>query len=463
MPGSFGSKWHGNMRLTEVVVVGLLVLASVIASAEAITRYNGNQETKTQSGYEHVWPDMEFGWRIVVGSIIASFGAASGSIGGVGGGGIYVPMLALIIGFDTKSSAAVSKCMITGAAGATVFYNIKQRHPTLEQPIIDYDLALLFQPMLMLGISLGVAFNVIFPDWLITILIIILFIGLSIKSLLKGIETWKKETLSKKEATESLELTDIVNQVEESECEPESLSNTTPKESKQVKRPKFSVHDNIYWKELGFLVGVWVIILALQIAKNYTTTCSMLYWILNLLQLPVAGGASIYEAVRLYKGRRRIASKGDMDINLRVYQLVFYCACAVVAGIVAGLLGIGGGFILGPLFLELGMPPQVSSATATFAMTFSASMSVVEYYLLKRFPIPYALYLFCVTVISALVGQLVIKKLIDVLGRASVIIFTLSITMFATALLLGGLGLVKMVDRIQHKEYMGFYSLCAYT
>lgn len=34
---------------------------------------------------------------------------------------------------------------------------------------------------------------------------------------------------------------------------------------------------------------------------------------------------------------------------------------------------------------------QVSSATATFAMTFSSSMSVVEYYLLKRFPVPYGL------------------------------------------------------------------------
>lgn len=32
---------------------------------------------------------------------------------------------------------------------------------------------------------------------------------------------------------------------------------------------------------------------------------------------------------------------------------------------------------------------QVSSATATFAMMFSSSMSVVEYYLLKRFPVPY--------------------------------------------------------------------------
>ena len=53
---------------------------------------------------------MEFGWKIVVGSLIGFLGAAFGSVGGVGGGGIYVPMLTLIIGFDPKSSTAISKC-----------------------------------------------------------------------------------------------------------------------------------------------------------------------------------------------------------------------------------------------------------------------------------------------------------------------------------------------------------------
>jgi len=42
----------------------------------------------------------------------------------------------------------------------------------------------------------------------------------------------------------------------------------------------------------------------------------------------------------------------------------------------------------------------VSSATATFAMMFSASMSVVEFYLLKRFPFPYG-NLFSATKLSA--------------------------------------------------------------
>lgn len=67
-----------------------------------------------------------------------------------------------------------------GGAAATVFYNLKQRHPTLDLPVIDYDLALLFQPMLVLGISIGVAFNVIFADWMITVLLIITFLGIYI-------------------------------------------------------------------------------------------------------------------------------------------------------------------------------------------------------------------------------------------------------------------------------------------
>ncbi|KAM7251252.1 hypothetical protein ACFE04_023135 [Oxalis oulophora] len=99
--------------------------------------------------------------------------------------------------------------------------------------------------------------------------------------------------------------------------------------------------------------------------ENYTSTCSVAYWVLNLLQVPT--------------------SKGDEGTNFRVLQLVSYYLFGVVGGVVGGLLGLGGGFIMGPLFLEVGVPHQVLSATATFVMTFCSSMSVVAYYLLKRF------------------------------------------------------------------------------
>mgnify|MGYP007088615970 CR=1 FL=1 len=57
--------------------------------------------------------EIKLNWQIVVGSIVGFFGAAFGSVGGVGGGGIFVPMLTLIIGFDPKSATAISKCKRT--------------------------------------------------------------------------------------------------------------------------------------------------------------------------------------------------------------------------------------------------------------------------------------------------------------------------------------------------------------
>ncbi|ONK68297.1 uncharacterized protein A4U43_C05F9840, partial [Asparagus officinalis] len=383
------------------------------------------------SSYHHVWPPMEFGWQIVLGSLIGFFGAAFGSVGGVGGGGIFVPMLALIIGFDPKSSTAMSKCMITGAAGSTVYYNLKLRHPTIEMPIIDYDLALLIQPMLMLGISIGVICNVVFPDWMVTILLIILFLFTSTKAFIRGVETWKKETILKKEAARRAENNDSTVEVE---YRPLPNGPDNHQEIKTNLESEVPILENVCWKELGLLVFVWMAFLALQIMKNYTATCTIWYWVLNFLQIPVALGVSSYEAVSLYRGDRVIASKGDSGTDLKVHQLVLYCFSGVMAGVVGGLLGLGGGFILGPLFLELGIPPQVSSATATFAMTFSASMSVVEYYLLHRFPVPYALYFVVVATVAAFIGQHVVRQLIIVMGRASLIIFILAFTIFVSAI-----------------------------
>lgn len=79
----------------------------------------------------------------------------------------------------------------------------------------------------------------------------------------------------------------------------------------------------------------------------------------DFFQIPVAVGVTLYEAISLYKGWRRISSKGEAGTNWKVHQLILYSACGALAGIVGGLLGLGGGFILGPLFLELGVPPQV--------------------------------------------------------------------------------------------------------
>ncbi|GAB2235827.1 hypothetical protein Droror1_Dr00026268 [Drosera rotundifolia] len=451
---------------TRGLVVYLLSAFSVtILAAVFITRKEAHQPhlsalNASGSSTEKIWPDLVFSWRIVVASIIGFLGSACGTVGGVGGGGIFVPMLTLIVGFDTKSAAALSKCMIMGASAASVWYNLRVIHPIRDVPILDYDLALLFQPMLMLGITLGVSLSIVLPYWLITILIIILFLGTSSRSFFKGIEMWKEETLLKKELERQLEA--FVN------SRGELLIDTDyePLNSREHKSTLQIMCSNLRWKRILVLVTVWVFFLILQFLKNDATACSLWYWVLNFLQFPIAFGVFGYEAVKLYKASKNRRMNGctesvcEASIDWTPLHLSLCALAGLLGGTVGGLLGSGGGFILGPLLLEIGVIPQVASATATFVMLYSSSLSVVEFYFLKRFPLSYALYLMAVSMLAGFWGQLFVRKLVTSLKRASLIVFILSAVIFASAITMGVVGIEKSIHMIRDHDFMGFLDFC---
>ncbi|KAH9609025.1 hypothetical protein KSS87_004033 [Heliosperma pusillum] len=416
-----------------------------------------------KSTYQPVWPDMEFGWRIVVGSLVGFLGAALGSVGGVGGGGIFVPMLTLIIG------------MIMGAAGSTVYYNLRLRHPTLDMPIIDYDLAVLLQPMLMLGISIGVTFNVIFADWMVTVLLIILFLSNStlpiyIDQSFNERYRYMEERVAPKAAGKEAEHTLF-----------------------SIFSSSLTVYHFFFCSNVGehILEGAILAFICLgwlpRRSNPQATYKAMLHTILGsrvttginsshinpvtytlealsdvaIVQIPIALSVTLYEAVSLYNGKKVIASKGKEITNYKAYQLATYCFLGIVAGMVGGLLGLGGGFILGPLFLELGIPPQVASATSTFSMAFSSSMSVVQYYILKRFPVPYGNNLFRPSCDNGgLSGATCSKEGDSPIGRASLIIFILASTILISAVTLGGVGIVHIIEKLENHDYMGFENFC---
>ncbi|KAJ0967726.1 hypothetical protein J5N97_024643 [Dioscorea zingiberensis] len=418
--GSIKSFMVYLMAASSIAVVAAFFLSTTrTPSSNSVLQHPFLSETV------RVWPELELSWRSVLASVIGFLGSAFGTVGGVGGGGIFVPMLNLVVGFDTKSAAALSKCMIMGASASSVWYNLRVSHPSKEVPIIDYDLSLLFQPMLMLGITIGVELSIVFPYWLITVLIIILFLGTSSRSFFKATQMWKEETLLKME----------IEKQEQAKCKSngEDVVIGSEYEPLLVQPEKSSLEIllfNIRWKGIMVLMLVWCSFLILQILKNNASVCSTVYWAANILQLPVA------------------------------LSLLFCASAGLLGGTVGGLLGSGGGFILGPLLLEIGVIPQVASATATFVMMFSSSLSVIEFYFLKRFPIPYALYLITVSVMAGFWGQFFVRKLVKWLKRASIIVFILSAVIFASALTMGVVGGETSIQMIKRHEYMGFLSFC---
>ncbi|XP_024529583.1 sulfite exporter TauE/SafE family protein 3 [Selaginella moellendorffii] len=393
--------------------------------------------------------ELELGWRLAAATLLAVLGASLGSVGGVGGGGIFVPTLMLVCGFDAKTAPALSKCMIFAQCASTVAYNLRLRSSQTNSSLIDYNLALLFQPMLLLGISVGVTFNVLFPNWLITLLLIVVSLAMASRAFSKGLETWKKETNEKR-------------LILEGSLTPGPANFTTLD----------SLWTTVEWKKLSLLFAVWCLITGLQVLKAYTANCSTAFWIYNILQAPVTLAVTVTQALRMrehssYKLRESLLDESSESSSaslkaagraLDVFRYVFF---GVLAGSIAGLLGVGGGATLGPIMLEFGVPPQTASATATLAMLFSSSLSVVEFYFLGRIKVSYALYFGAICIVSAFLSQKLVQKLLNLLGRTSVITFTLVFVIVVSVISLGGVGIVDSIQELKRGKYMGFGSLCA--
>lgn len=147
-------------------------------------------------GQDFQWPKLELSWRLVLAVVLGSVGASLCSAGGVGGGGLFIPLFNILLGFDAKSAAALSNFMILGGSMATVGWNIQQEHPHHPgHPLVDFDVALLLQPNILLGISIGVICNIVFPTWFIILEFIITLGYISRRSFRSGLLRWRNETI----------------------------------------------------------------------------------------------------------------------------------------------------------------------------------------------------------------------------------------------------------------------------
>jgi hypothetical protein len=142
------------------------------------------------------WPELKPGWRLITSVVLVFVGASICSAGGVGGGGIFIPIFNLLLQFDAKTSAALSNFVIFGGSLANLIWNLPQNHPVFpHKPMIDYDVALILQPNMLLGISIGVICNVMFPGWLIIAQLAVIVGYMTLRSTKNAMKRWRVETL----------------------------------------------------------------------------------------------------------------------------------------------------------------------------------------------------------------------------------------------------------------------------
>jgi uncharacterized membrane protein YfcA len=63
------------------------------------------------------------------------------------------------------------------------------------------------------------------------------------------------------------------------------------------------------------------------------------------------------------------SEEGDKVIS----KVIFMC---FIGGVISGSLGVGGGIVMAPLMLELGVDPKTTASTSNFLIMFTSSAGV---------------------------------------------------------------------------------------
>jgi len=105
--------------------------------------------------------------------VLTFLASAIGAAGGIGGGGIMVPMLVSVGGFSVHHAIPLTQATVFGASIMNLIQNVSKRHPSFDRPLIDYHTALMLEITTLLGAVIGVDLNSISPVWMITLLLVL--------------------------------------------------------------------------------------------------------------------------------------------------------------------------------------------------------------------------------------------------------------------------------------------------
>lgn len=179
----------------------------------------------------------------------------------------------------------------------------------------------------------------------------------------------------------------------------------------------------------------------------------------------VARPARRHAAAELHQPLISGSSAGQLLDQQRLQQqqsMVRLCltACKVaLAGVVAGILGIGGGMIMAPMLLESGVHPLSTSATSNILVFMCSSSATLAFLLDGRVNVQYSEVYCAVCGAASLIGLTVMGKLVAKSGRPSIVVLMLAFIMGSGALCSGVFGYIDAWHQAQEGTG-GFNSIC---
>lgn len=327
------------------------------------------------------------------------------------------------------------------------------------------------------------------PDWLLVISLVILLAYTTYTTLLKANSQYQKENLAIAAARKSILLRTVDDDVEMSEhaglLSSQDISageeegnaandiaefglNFTPalvdELSDLLEKEKSTPTDKVVI--LSVMVAVVVGLNMLKGGGGMSpigVKCgSQSYWALTavilawILAISLWMRAGLIEKWKLKRRINYIFIPGDIEWNER--NTIIYPSLCFFAGFFAGMFGVGGGIVKGPLMLQMGVHPLVAAGTTAVMIMFTSVAATTMFIAFGTLTWDYAWFLFIVGLITTTVGQYGVGYLVDKYKRYSYISMSIGAVVLISTVLMGLQSIFSLIEAQEGGSTVG--TLC---
>jgi len=339
--------------------------------------------------------------------------------GGIGGGGIYVTVLMVFGALSVHDAIPMSKVVVFAASTPSLILNIA-KSITLEEDeggktktLIDYNLCRVVVPWALLGTLLGVFLNEHTPARVILGLLITILFFILVMICRTG---WQQKCKEDEEEA----VTECSNAANESrggggppppeqqfrkKCVGEEMSNSLT--GWDIRIGLAMLLTIIYCGPVRFH-GQACMLDTAPLASYGDACHHPIAMAITFGQMANMKSAGILEYVTagimawpiglctcmgIYYSSKVIANGevwGSMHKLPSIGEscpwgvMAFYAVMSVTTGCLAGLVGIGGGLIFSPVFIQMGVDPHIAVASSATCVIFTSSSTTFQYLLTDR-------------------------------------------------------------------------------
>jgi len=399
---------------------------------------------KTMSGENICVPEREKAWEKVgsdpwhfLCTVLIFFSSMLAAAAGTGGGGMFVPLLVFFAALKAESAVPLSQCMIFFSSLCNLVFFVAQRHTTFkDQPKIDYDCIVTFEPLLVLGVTFGVLLHRMSPQWFILVLLCIT-LGMALwRTAAKGFKQREEEKVSALKDQPMLSPREWVQGFDSRGYINDIIDITSPK----------SVH----------IAGIVLIWLLMFVASFHgLSACTWQFGVffagLGAMLFLCTIVATKCIITRTEKSAKPLDWKNPKQ---NIFGDFTYPAIAFGGGMLGGLLGLGGGVIMSPVLLEVGMHSESVQATTAVIVFLSSSLATIQFALLSQIVWHYALWYSLVTIVATLCGQHLCEVYVRRTGRYSFITLSIAGVLLFSLVALSIVGTQQVVEDVRYGQQM---------